>query len=184
MSTSQTTHEINKDWRLDLDPAHPDAFRIYRADGKFFSIAFNPSKWGQPLVYEKADADGTTGSVISIVRKHNDEWQVAVVSVQRACDDYSRELVEGSRFSVSNSVPYLPNQSKSADPQYLSGYNHINSARIADKTLIGVIDWTSIGEPLPANAKWMSFRDFFLQSTDSMTKAVLGQFMVEVLCLG
>ncbi len=172
------THELNKDWRLDIDPANPQGFRVYHASGKFFEVRFNPAKWGQPQVYEKAGADGITGSVIAIVRKHAGIWQVAASWNQRPCDDYLAQQLEGARHSVSNTMPTL-----AVDPSTVRlfvGHNHVNSARIADKTEIGIVNATGAEEfELPKNAHWYSFAEFFAQSTDVMTKAVLGQFIVE-----
>lgn len=173
-----TTHNINNDWRLDLDETNPAGFRVYRADGKFFEVRFNPAKWGQPLVYEKADANGITGSVVAIVRRHADAWQVAAVRTTRPVDDYSQAQLEGARFSVSNTAPSIA--VKADDVRYFPGHTHVNSARIADKTRVGVLDVTDVeAYSLPNGAEWLSFRDFFEQSADMMTKAVLGHFLVE-----
>lgn len=172
------THELNAHWRLDLDPANPQSFRIYHADGKFFEIRFNPAKWGQPMLYEKADANGITGKVIALVRKIAEGWQVATVRVQRPCDDYVAQQLEGLRYSISNANPTIvatncPLTLADAKP------THFNSARIVDKTEIGVIDVTDVVDfALPAGASWCGFGEFFQESTDTMTKAVLGHFLV------
>ncbi len=172
------THELNKDWRLDIDPANPQSFRVYHADGKFFEVRFNAAKWGQPQVYEKAGTDGITGSVIAIVRQHAGIWQVAACRNQRPCDNYAVEHLEGARHSASNTTPNLAVDHSTV--QHFAGHNHVNSARIADKTAIGIVNATGCESfVLPKNADWYSFSEFFAQSTDVMTKAVLGQFIVE-----
>lgn len=173
-------HELNKDWFLELDPANPaSTLKIARNDGKFFSVRFNSNKWGQPVLEEVAGADGYAGSVVAVVAKIDEGWHVLVARVDRPADDFQNKLIEGVRQSVSNADPHLT--ASGLPISWHSGHGHANSARIADKLRLGVAQVNAAEFQLPANAEWMSFADFFKQSTDMMTKAVLGQFMCEEL---
>lgn len=175
-----STFELNKDWRLDLDSANPAAVRIYRADGKFFEVCFSTLGWGQPILKEKAGENGVTGEVIAFVRCRAGVWEVAVRQSKRPCDDFTNVQVEGFRASKSNSTA-LPAVTVPID--YLEGHNHVNSARIADKTLFAIADWTDQPDFAVPDTTWITFKEFFRTSTDVMTKALLGQFMVERLGL-
>ncbi len=170
------TYPLNKDWKIDFDPAKPDSFRVYRADGRFFQIRFMKERWGQPIIEQTADAAGNTGYVVCFVRK-TAVWQVAVARNERPCNRFAERLVEGVRYSASN-----PATKVSGSVTYFDCANHVDSARIEDKSRVGYVDLTSEpDESLPAGLEWMSFREFFKTSSDTMTKALLGQFMVEVL---
>jgi hypothetical protein len=174
------TFELNKDWRVDLDEANPSGVRIYRQDGKFFEVCFSTLGWGQPIIREKGDSTGVTGEVIAFVRCRDGVWQVAVRQAKRPCDDFTNVQVEGFRASKSNSTA-LPAITVPVEP--LAGYNHCNSARIVDKTLFAIADWTDHPDVSVPDTTWVSFKEFFRTSTDIMTKALLGQFMVERLGL-
>ena len=175
--------ELNRDWRLDIDPENPAAsFRVYRPDGKFFTVRFNTAKWGQPVLEEVRGQDDFGGKVIPVVADRGDgQWSVVVTRVHRPADNYTDLQIESARQSASNADPYL---SVAGLPiRYFEQVGYANSARMSDRLRLGVVDVTSLEFTLPQGAEWISFKDFFVQSTDMMTKAVLGQFMVEVLQL-
>jgi hypothetical protein len=175
------TYELNKDWQLELDPTNPQDFRVHRLDGKFFEVRFDSSKWGQPVLREVPGADGYTGAVIPIVRTVNGVREVAVADCDRVCNGYTAKQIEGTRYSASNpATASIPADSV----RELQGFNHINSARIADKTRLAVAVVDDVPDfQLPAGSRWLTFGQFFATSTDSMTKAVLGQYLVETLGL-
>lgn len=174
-----TTYTLNKDWVIDFDSERPEHFRIYRSDGKFFQVRFMQERWGQPILEQTPDAAGFTGHVICLVRKDQAGWQVAVSRNERPCNRFETRLVEGHRCSASNAAAI-----SAANVCRFGGGNQADSARISDNTGFGYVDLTGQpAESLPAGLEWMSFREFYRTSGDTMTKALLGQFMVDTLGL-
>jgi len=175
------TAKLNDDWLLTYSFANPaETLKVFRPDGRFFEIVFNPKNWGQPVLVEKRDPDGYGGRVTPIVKFDGSQWLVLTVRVKRPCDDFATEQVESVRVSASNKSPYLAETNTTALTE-LSGFGYANSARMSDRILSGVYDVTQTGYALPEGADWMSFSEFSRCSTDSLTKSALFQFITEIL---
>lgn len=178
------TTELKGGWQVELDQDDPcESLVVGRADGRFFRVVFSSQLYGQPVLEEVTDADGWAGLVIPIVKRIDRVWNVVVTDNSRPANDYEEDLVEGARTSASNDDPFLTSDGESIE--MLAGFVYSNSARINGKVRMGVCDVTDNDEyELPDEARFMPFKQFFDESTDSMTKAALGHFMVSVLgCL-
>lgn len=175
--------ELKGGWQICLNTQSPsESLVLGRADGRFFKVTFNTTRYGQPLLQEAVDADGVAGYVVPIVKQINGVWNVVVTYNERPANDYQEKLLEGARRSVSNDTPFISTDGEAV--QLLPGYIYSNSARIAGKLKVGVVDVTAQADfVLPEGAEYLSFAEFFEVSTDALTKAVLGQFMVCVLKL-
>lgn len=168
-------------WEVRMDSKDPaGSLVVGREDNRFFSVVFNTEKYGQPLIEEAVDAEGWAGYVIPIVSKIDGAWNLVVTYNDRPANNYESKLLEGARRSVSNDAPFLTTEGEKA--RELPGFVYANSARIAGKIRVGVLDVTGDQSfELPQGAEFMPFTQFFDQSTDALTKAVLGQFMVSIL---
>jgi hypothetical protein len=169
------SHPLNKDWRIEFDPDDPaTTFALCRTG--FFSVRFNPSKWGQPVLYEVADEmTGFAGSVIPIIKKEEGVWYVLATRNDRPANDYVEKLLEGARTSVSNQDPFLT--SAGLPITYFEGHTYSNSARISGKIRTGIAEATGRDFAPPLGAEWITWEQM-AQTTDMMTKAVLFQFMI------
>lgn len=179
----QETTALKGGWEVRIDPQNPaGSFVLGREDGRFFSVVFNTELYGQPLIEEVLDEDGWAGYVIPIVCKIDGVWNLVVTYNSRPANNYQEKLLEGARCSSSNDAPFITTEGETA--QALPGYLYANSARIAGKIRVGVLDVSDQdGFELPADAQFMPFTQFFDQSTDTLTKATLGHFMVKNLGL-
>lgn len=175
--------ELKGGWQICLNTESPsESLVLGRADGRFFKVTFNTTRYGQPLLQEAVDADGVAGYVVPIVKQIDGAWYVVVTYNERPANDYQEKLLEGARRSVSNDTPFISTDGEAV--QLLPGYIYSNSARIAGKLKAGVVDVTDEADfVLPEGSEFLSFAEFFEVSTDALTKAVLGQFMVCVLKL-
>ena len=180
---SSETTELKGGWQVEIDKDDPcGSFILARADRRFFRVVFNGKKYGQPVLEESVDARGFAGFVIAIVKFVDDVWHVVVTENERPANDYEKPLVEGARRSISNTSPFLTAEGE--DVVTFPGFVYTNSARIAGKVKMGVVDVSDEKDfQLPDGARLMPIRRFFDQSTDSMTKACLGHFMVSYLKL-
>ncbi len=170
--------ELKGGWHLEVDQANPaETVTICRKDGKFFKVRFNPKKYGQPVIEEGTDADGFAGTVFPIVKCIGGVWHVLAIASERPANDYEGKLLEGARSSVSNDKPNLT--ASGHEFQYLPGFGYSNSARISGKIRKAVVDVTDLEFTPPAGAEFITFSKFFAESTDMMTQAVIGQFLVQ-----
>ena len=179
MHHSPVRYWLNKDWALDVDPRHPERMKIHRpADGKFFSVLFNPRRQGQPYIQETCDKEGIAGVVCPLVRwdSQNNCWLVATTSNPRVANGYEDDLVEAYRASRSNTHIKPP----CTDPYtvlYVLNENYANSNRIAGRLATLVIDMTGKEGSLPPGLEWLPLKDFCLTS-DMMGQAAILQWLV------
>lgn len=178
------TTNLKGGWDVRMHPDDPsNSFKLGRADGKFFRVVFNCTKYGQPLIEEVLDQKGYAGYVVPIVKLIDGVWNVVVSYNERPANDYAEKLLEGARRSASNDAPFIAAEGEKMEP--LPGFLYTNSARIAGKVKVGVLNVSDVVDfQLPSNAEFMPFKEFFDKSSDALTKAALGHFMVSVLgCL-
>lgn len=176
-SEKQLVIDLQGGWRLCVDQSDPaKSVSLGREDGKFFTVRFSTLKYGQPVVDETIGADGYAGVVFPIVKCIDGKWHVLAVKNERPANDYAEPLLEGARSSVSNENPHLTATKHAFE--FLPGYGYSNSARIKGKIRKAIVDVTEGDFEIPKGAEFVSFRQFFDQSSDFMTQAVLGQFLV------
>jgi hypothetical protein len=167
-------YRLNGDWRIEFDPDNAaSTFRLCREG--YFSVRFNPDKWGQPVLYE-VERDGFAGTVIPIVKKEGGIWYVLATRNDRPANDYVEKLLEGARASVSNQDPFLTNSDLPV--VYFDGHVYSNSARINGKIRTGIADATGKDFIAPANAEWITWETLAEQTTDMMTMSVLFRFII------